>query len=73
MSVRPKILVTNDDGFASDGIVALGEALRALGDVTVVAPDRDNSGVGHQISIKHPVTVQAVRDRSVPTYRCSGR
>jgi 5'-nucleotidase len=71
-SQRPKILVTNDDGFASPGIVALAEALRELGDVTVVAPDEDNSGVGHQVSIKSPVRASEVKGRSVPTYRCSG-
>jgi len=69
---RPKILVTNDDGYASLGIIALADALRAVGDVTVVAPDRDNSGVGHSISIKSPVHVAKVADRSVTTYRCSG-
>ena len=69
---RPKLLVTNDDGYASLGIIALAEALRAIGDVTVVAPDRDNSGVGHSISIKSPVHVVPVADRSVPTFRCSG-
>ncbi|GAC1525228.1 MAG: hypothetical protein NVS2B8_09950 [Vulcanimicrobiaceae bacterium] len=72
MSERPKILVTNDDGVESAGIVALAEALRELGDVTVVAPDRDNSGVGHSISIHHPVRVHAIADRAVPTFACSG-
>ena len=71
-SQRPKILVTNDDGYASPGIVALAEALRELGDVTVVAPDEDNSGVGHQVSIKSPVRANEVKGRAVPTYRCSG-
>jgi 5'-nucleotidase len=69
---RPKILVTNDDGYASEGIVVLATALRALGDVMVVAPDRDNSGVGHQISIRAPVAVSEVPDRTVPTFSCSG-
>lgn len=72
MSVRPKILVTNDDGVESPGIIALADALHALGDVTVVAPDRDNSGVGHAISIHHPVRVHPVAGRVVPTFRCSG-
>ncbi|GAC1307123.1 MAG: 5'/3'-nucleotidase SurE [Vulcanimicrobiaceae bacterium] len=72
MSARPKILVTNDDGYESPGLVALADAMREVGDVTVVAPDRDNSGVGHSISIHHPVRVGAVAGRTVPTYRCSG-
>ena len=69
---RPKILVTNDDGYASLGIIALADALNEIGDVTVVAPDHDNSGVGHQVSVKSPVRVSEVTGRSVPTYRCSG-
>jgi len=72
VSGAPKILVTNDDGVESPGIIALAEALRAVGDVTVVAPDRDNSGVGHSISIHHPVRVQPVGGRAVPTFACSG-
>jgi 5'-nucleotidase len=72
MNARPKILVTNDDGYTSAGIIALGEALSAIGDVTVVAPDQDNSGIGHQISIKHPVRVGEIPDRKVRTFRCSG-
>ncbi|MBC5809730.1 MAG: 5'/3'-nucleotidase SurE [Candidatus Eremiobacteraeota bacterium] len=69
---RPKILVTNDDGYHSPGIVALADALQAVGDVTVVAPETDNSGVGHAISISSPARVARVRERAVPTYRCSG-
>jgi 5'-nucleotidase len=72
LSQRPKILVTNDDGYNSQGLIEVAEALRAVGEVTVVAPDQDMSGVGHSISIKQPVRVSQVRDRKVPTYRCSG-
>ena len=72
MTDRPKILVTNDDGYNSFGITAVADALQAIGDVTVVAPEQDMSGVGHSISIKSPVRVAAVRERSVPTFRCSG-
>ena len=72
MTSRPKILVTNDDGVDSPGIVALADALRDVGEVTVVAPDRDNSGVGHSISIHHPVRVHELAGRSVPTFACSG-
>ncbi len=71
MSVR-RILVTNDDGYQSFGLIAVAEALRELGEVTVVAPETDMSGVGHSVSIKYPVRVAKVRDRAVPTYRCSG-
>ena len=69
---RPKILVTNDDGYRSHGIIALATALAQIGDVTVVAPNDDCSGFGHSVSVRHPVRVSAVRDRVVPTYRTSG-
>jgi 5'-nucleotidase len=69
---RPKILVTNDDGYASRGIITMAEALGEIGDVTVVAPEDDNSGIGHQISIKRPVGVAEVSGRSVRTFRCTG-
>lgn len=68
----PRILVVNDDGVDSPGIVALAEMLRELGDVTVVAPDGDRSGTSHAISTRHAVRAIARDDRSVPTYACSG-
>jgi len=68
----PRILVTNDDGVDSPGLIVLAESLRALGEVFVVAPDSDRSGVSHAISIRHAVTVVEVTGRRVPTYACSG-
>ncbi len=64
--------MTNDDGVESPGIVALAEALRPLGEVIVVAPDGDRSGVAHALSIHHPVRVREVHDRGVRTFSCSG-
>ncbi len=58
---RPRILVTNDDGYRSKGIGVLAAALSSLGDVLVVAPDGDRSGIGHALSIKHPVHVAPMR------------
>ncbi len=72
MTERPKILITNDDGYTSFGLIALAVALAELGDVTVVAPEHDRSGVGHSVSINTPVRVARVDDRAVPTFRCSG-
>lgn len=46
-SPRPTILVTNDDGIASPGLHALWQALRSLGEIVVVAPDRNWSAAGH--------------------------
>ena len=51
------IVVTNDDGLHTPGIWALAEALVQVGDVTVVAPDREQSGVGLGITLHHPVKV----------------
>lgn len=51
------ILVTNDDGLYTPGIWSLAEALTNVGSVTVIAPDREQSGVGSGVSIQHPVRV----------------
>ena len=55
---RPKILVTNDDGIESRGILALKQALDPLGEVTVVAPDTNQSAVGHQKTLMRPLRVR---------------
>ena len=67
-----RILVTNDDGVESPGIIAVAEALRALGDVTVVAPDGDRSAISHRITFGSAVEISPVQDREVPTFSCSG-
>ena len=51
------IVVTNDDGLHTPGIWTLAEAASRVGHVTVVAPDREQSGVGLGISLHHPVKV----------------
>lgn len=50
-----KILVTNDDGITAVGINVLAKALSAVGDVAVVAPDRERSAVGHALTLHHPL------------------
>ncbi|MCH7763594.1 MAG: 5'/3'-nucleotidase SurE [Candidatus Marinimicrobia bacterium] len=57
---RPKILVTNDDGIYASGIKALWEAMSEIGDVTVVAPNREQSAVGHAITVSDPLRVEEV-------------
>jgi 5'-nucleotidase len=57
-----KILVTNDDGIHSEGLHALAEALKAAGDVIVVAPDRERSSVAHSLTMHRPLRVEKVRD-----------
>jgi 5'-nucleotidase len=68
----PRILVVNDDGITSDGIAVLAEALRALGDVTVVAPDGDRSGTSHSISAQSAVRAQALPADGLRRFACSG-
>jgi len=55
-----KILVTNDDGIFAPGILALAEALAELGEVTVVAPDRERSAVGHALTLHAPLRATQV-------------
>jgi 5'-nucleotidase len=57
-SSRPRILVTNDDGVESRGLLALKQALEPMGDVTVVAPDTNQSAVGHQKTLMRPLRVR---------------
>jgi 5'-nucleotidase len=57
-STRPRILVTNDDGIESRGLLALKRALDPVGEVTVVAPDTNQSAVGHQKTLMRPLRVR---------------
>lgn len=55
------ILVTNDDGIHSPGIAALAESMRELGQVVVVAPDRDRSAIGHALTLHAPLRADELR------------
>jgi 5'-nucleotidase len=55
------ILVTNDDGVQAPGLLALAQELRNLGEVTVVAPDRNWSASGHVKTLDRPLRVREVR------------
>lgn len=59
-SNKPVILITNDDGITAPGIRNLVEAVRDLGQVVVVAPDKPQSGMGHAITIGHPLRMNRV-------------
>lgn len=56
-----QILVTNDDGIHSPGIAVLAEALRPLGAVVVVAPDRERSAVGHALTLHAPLRAEELQ------------
>jgi 5'-nucleotidase len=58
-----RILVSNDDGIRAAGIRALEEALRPLGDVWVVAPDREQSAASHSLSLYRPLRVETLDER----------
>jgi 5'-nucleotidase len=57
----PRILVTNDDGVQSEGIVALAAALAHLGEITVVAPVQEASAIGHALTLARPLRLERVR------------
>src|SRR5579862_6960324 len=57
-----RILVTNDDGHFSPGIHALADALRHLGDVTIVAPQTEASAVGHALTLRRPLRLEKISE-----------
>ena len=57
-----RILISNDDGYFSPGITMLAESLSALGEVTVVAPERDRSGASNSLTLDRPLTVRRAQN-----------
>ena len=55
---KPLILLSNDDGIFSEGLSALRQEIKKIGDVAVVAPDTQKSAVGHAITVKEPLRVE---------------
>src|SRR5436305_4158151 len=58
-----RILVTNDDGIHSSGLIKLEEALRAVGDVYVVAPAAEMSGASHSLTLARPLRIRQIDER----------
>ena len=58
-----EILLTNDDGIYAEGIIALYDALKKVGRVTVVAPDTEQSAVGHAITLSSPLRIKEAHRR----------
>jgi 5'-nucleotidase len=56
----PLILVSNDDGIHSAGLAALVDALAPIGDVVVVAPDREQSACSHALTLHRPLRIDEV-------------
>lgn len=59
-----RILVTNDDGIDSPGLTALAEALKAIGEVWVVAPDRERTAVAHAVTLHKPLRLHRLAPRT---------
>ena len=58
-----RFLITNDDGILADGIECLAEAAEPLGEVYVVAPDREQSATSHSLTLHHPLRPVRRADR----------
>jgi 5'-nucleotidase len=58
-----RLLVSNDDGIFAHGLDCLVRAAEPLGDVFVVAPDREQSAASHSLTLHHPVRPRRIEDR----------
>jgi 5'-nucleotidase len=67
-----RILVTNDDGIYSPGILALARAAQRFGDVRVVAPDVEQSSMGQAITSTRPLSYRATKLDGMEAYRVNG-
>ena len=73
MKKQALILVTNDDGIEAQGIRALTDGLRMLGDVVVMAPDGPRSGMSTAITTSTPISYTCIeRAEGLTVYRCTG-
>jgi len=61
--MKPRILITNDDGIHSEGIEALETAMHEIGDVYVVAPASEMSGASHSLTLERPLRIRQIDDR----------
>src|SRR5262245_21100532 len=70
---KPVILITNDDGVTAPGLLSLIEAVKDLGKIVVVAPDKPQSGMGHAITIGQPLRLHKVNlGEGVEAWSCTG-
>lgn len=60
---RTRILITNDDGYHSDGIIALEQSLSDLGEIYVVAPASEQSGASHSLTLARPLRIRQIDGR----------
>ena len=64
-----KILISNDDGYMAKGIRTLARSLAGLGEITVVAPDRNRSGASNSLTLENPLRLDRMEDG---VYRVEG-
>lgn len=62
-SEKPRILITNDDGYHAEGIIALENALSEIGEVYVVAPASEMSGASHSLTLARPLRIRQIDAR----------
>jgi len=67
-----RILLANDDGIYSPGLLALADAARAFGDVRIVAPDVEQSSMGHAITHSRPLRIKRTPIRDFDAHRVNG-
>jgi 5'-nucleotidase len=67
-----RIMVTNDDGIYSPGLLALAEVASRLGDVRIVAPDVEQSSMGHAVTAGRPLKYRRVVREEFEAYRVDG-
>ena len=60
---KPRILITNDDGIHSEGIAALEAALSPIGEIFVVAPESEQSGASHSLTLARPLRIRKIDER----------
>ena len=67
-----RILITNDDGIYSPGILALAEVAAQFGEVRIVAPDVERSSAGHSITASRPLSYKRTPIKDIDAYRVNG-
>ena len=69
-----RILVTNDDGIYSPGLAALAKAAQKFGEIKIVAPDVEQSSMGHAVTHSRPIRYKKspIEFRDIEAYRVNG-
>ena len=63
MVERRRILITNDDGYTAEGLQVLADALEGMAEVWVVAPNSEQSGVSHALTLDRPLRLERLGER----------